>query len=88
MPRMTDEQVRHLVSDIAIKMLVRASDPEPERVDALRAVVRMCAPEMDEFDLRDVVAKVAVGLNGMAVLVAERLGRLIEQGEATPYAGG
>jgi hypothetical protein len=87
--RLSDEQVRYLISDIVAHALTRMGDPTPERTDALRAVVRMHCPQLaeDEFDLRDVVAKVAAGLNGMANLVQERRDRLVATGRAAPFVG-
>ena len=87
MASLSDEQVRHLISDIVARALTRMGDPTPERYDALRVVVRMHVPSLDEFDLRDVVEKVAAGLNGMANLVEQRRDRLVAQGRAEPYVG-
>ena len=82
---LTDDQVRHLVSDIAVQMLARAVEDIPERRDALKHALSAWLPDADEFDLREVLPRVQTGLLAMATLVEERLDRLVKKGGAARY---
>ena len=83
---LTDEQVRHLISQMAAKTLTRMGDPE--RRDALKTAVKDWLPDADEFEVRRVTDLVATGFHGMANLIDERLRRLVINGKAVPLDGG
>jgi hypothetical protein len=86
MARLTDEQVRHLTSDLIAQALTRMADDTPERSLVLKDALKAWVPEADEFDLREILPRVQVGLRGMATLVEERRERLVSTGKAAPYA--
>lgn len=86
--KVTDEEVRWVISQMAARTLTRMGDPE--RREALKAAVRDWFPDtskVDEFELRRITDMVAVGFHGMANLVDERLKRLMINGKARVLDG-
>ncbi len=85
MAKQTEEQVRYLVAELAIRLLVRAGDHEPERQAALRRAIQDQVPEADEFELRELVGKCAEGLYGMANLIEARREVQVAKGKAIKH---
>lgn len=79
----SDNELRYLISVLSMRLLTNAG--APERRDALKKAVRDWFPDhddVDEFELRRITEIVGGGLLGMANLIEQRLGRLIEKEQA------
>lgn len=83
MPARSDEELRGLVSEMTMRLLVNAADAGQQ--ERLKRAIRDWYPDtstVDEFELRRVTEAVREGFRGMANLVDERLERLVESGRA------
>jgi hypothetical protein len=83
----TDEEIRWLASQMASQLLVRAGDPTPERLGALRLALADWMPGADEFELRRVADAVAISFRRFARLLDDRLERLEDKGQAKAFHG-